>query len=94
MLIFFFSRDMVCVLIDRWYQHFFQSKDNSKFHKEIKKSKISDWTFEVLETIKKPSNYDKMSEMDNLIAEREQYYIEKYNSVNEGYNSIISKKIL
>jgi len=65
----------------RWYQHFFQSGDN-KFHTAIRESKISDWTFEIIEELK---TNDK-----KYLTEREQYWIDKYDSVDNGYNSVIA----
>lgn len=64
----------------RWYQHFFQVTD-TKFHKAVKESRPSDWTFEVLEVIYEP-------DYKSLLNEREQYWIEKHNSIEDGYNSV------
>jgi hypothetical protein len=71
----------------RWYQHFYQSKKkNTKFSNAIINSKLEDWIFEVVETLS-----NDMSEDD--IKKREQYWINKENSVTNGYNSINAKTI-
>ena len=71
----------------RWYQHFYQLKD-TKFHKEIKESKLSDWTFEILEEIKRNNINESMDEHDKKTLEIERYYINLYDTVNNGYNSL------
>lgn len=68
----------------RWYQHFFQSGEN-KFHLAIKSSKPSDWTFEVLEIIF-------LEDYKNFLNEREQFWIDHYDTLNSGYNSVKSAK--
>lgn len=70
----------------RWYQHFFQSSD-SKFHKEIKESPITNWTFEVIETIIIPEAIKSRADVDAFIILRERHYINFYNTIEEGYNS-------
>ena len=75
----------------RWYEHFFQGT-GPKFEEAINGSKYSDWTFEVLEVvdIKKPDNSflaegDREMRERNM-SEREQFYIDKYDSIKNGYN--------
>jgi hypothetical protein len=70
----------------RWYQHFFQGT-SSKFHEEVRNSKITDWSFEILEEIKTKKTKT-MDDFKAVINERERFYIDKFNSVNNGYNSI------
>lgn len=71
----------------RWYQHFFNAGEN-KFHQAIKSSKPSDWTFEVIEVI-----YDEKN-IKEILAQREQHWINHYDSIVNGYNSAIAKKEL
>lgn len=70
----------------RWYQHFFQSGDN-KFHLEIKSSKVTDWNFEVIEYIVIPEHFKTSKEIDQLIIERERYYIILFDAIDNGFNS-------
>jgi len=44
----------------------------------MRKSKITDWIFEVIEVVKDKSKLD----------ERESYYIKHYNSIKKGYNTL------
>jgi hypothetical protein len=78
----------------RWYQHFFQG-GNNKFHEAIRKSKISDCLFEIHEIIEFPENLreDKnlrtyLADREKFILERERYWINYFNSIENGYNSI------
>ena len=73
----------------RWYQHFFQGGDTD-FHKEIKTTKATDWIFEVIEIILIPENIKDPIEVEKLIREREQYYINLFDSINNGYNTLSS----
>lgn len=66
----------------RWYQHFFQNnRSSTKFKSAISNSNYEDWEFSILETIKHGSN--------DYIFSREKYWIEFYNSIENGYNSLI-----
>lgn len=67
----------------RWYQHWTKSK--TPFWKYFQKTKIADWTFEVLEELLYSTEYDK-------VLGKESYYIKKYNSIENWFNSLISKK--
>lgn len=72
----------------RWYQHFFQSsKSDTKFHDSIKNSNPTEWLFEVLEMIQDCKRTD-----DNLVLQREQYWINQYNSIETGFNTATACK--
>lgn len=65
----------------RWYQHRYQarhlsSSDKSYLHRSMNEHGVDNFTFEVIEEID-----------DNLLPEREQYWIDYYNSyIPNGYN--------
>lgn len=65
----------------RWWNHLKHS--NSPFGLYLQKSKLSDWTFEVLEEL--PSNIE-----DKEVFRIESNYINKYNSIINGFNTVIS----
>lgn len=65
----------------RWYQHLFHLT-GTKFHEAVKGSDIIDWKFEVLEVVKEK---EKMNE-------REQHWINHFNSISNGYNTATAKK--
>ena len=67
----------------RWYQHFYHGGD-CKFHKAIKESNIEDWQFSVVESVNIPNDRDR----DEYVAERERFWINKLNSIDDGYNSV------
>lgn len=69
----------------RWWQHFFHPTD-TKFHKAILETKISDWTFEIMETMESNAT-------DSEIAEKEQFFIDKFDSLLNGYNSTSASKM-
>lgn len=65
----------------RWWQHLSQSASPStKFHKAMSKTKITDWTFEVIAV---PEN---KTELDKLESD----FIEEYDSINKGYNTAVA----
>jgi hypothetical protein len=66
----------------RWWEHFKWGTTDSKFHSALKKSNITDWTFEVVETCS----------IDELDA-REAHYICEYDSIHNGYNTAGGKGI-
>lgn len=78
----------------RWYQHFFQPGDTA-FHQLIQASAITDWTFEVLEqihltiseTIRRGT-----PEYHQAVLQREQHWIDTYDTINNGLNSVVSVK--
>lgn len=73
----------------RWYQHFYHG-GSTKFHEAIKKSGKSGWAFEVIEVIDIPDSVTGL-EKSRLILARESYWIKYYNSIANGYNSVISQ---
>lgn len=67
----------------RWWQHLQHS--SSPFGLYLRTTKLDEWTFEVLEHFESSSNV-----LD--ILEIESGYIRKFDSINNGFNSVISKK--
>ncbi len=52
---------------------------------------MAGWTFEVIEMIEIPK--DAQSTLrHSIILERESFWINHYDSINNGYNTVISKK--
>lgn len=71
----------------RWYQHFYHG-GKSKFHSAIRSSKIEDWQFSILETVEiKPGD-----DRDEVVAIREQFWIDEYDAIKNGYNTATAKK--
>ena len=62
----------------RWWQHIKWGKSDCKFHDAIKKSKLTDWIFEVIEVLNSKEKLD----------EREAYYIKEFESIKKGYNTM------
>lgn len=75
----------------RWYQHFYQG-GGTKFHNAIQDSIITDWSFDIIEIINIPDHVKSIEEIGNLVFERESYWINHFDSVDNGYNSFFSKK--
>ncbi len=71
----------------RWWEHLCAAKAGSdiKFHVALNDSELTDWEFKIVEVIDIKDN--------KLILEREMYWINMYNSINDGYNSTASLKI-
>lgn len=67
----------------RWYQHFFQG-GSCKFHAAIRDSSLTDWEFKIIEEVFVPEGKDR----DEFVAERERYWINHFNSIDGGYNSV------
>ena len=67
----------------RWWNHLTHS--SSPFGIYLRQTKLSDWTFEVLEEL--PSNIS-----DSEVFKIESEYITKFNSINNGFNTLISNK--
>ena len=61
----------------RWWQHFKWGNSDCKFHNAIKNSKLTDWTFEIID----------VASSEDELNEKEAYYIKKFNSIDEGYNT-------
>lgn len=69
----------------RWWNHLKHS--NSPFGTYLQTTKLSDWTFEVLEEL--PSNI-----VDKEVFKIESKYINEFDSIVNGFNSVISNKNL
>lgn len=67
----------------RWWNHLTHS--SSPFGLYLRTTKLSDWIFEVLEEL--PSNID-----DSEVFRIESEYIIKFNSIDNGFNTVISNK--
>lgn len=67
----------------RWWNHLTHSC--SPFGTYLRKTKLSDWTFEVLEEL--PYNIS-----DSELLRIESEYIVKYDAINNGFNKTISNK--
>lgn len=67
----------------RWWNHLTHSK--SPFGLYLRTTSLSDWTFEVLEEL--PANVE-----DSKVFEVESKYIAQFDSIKNGYNSLISSK--
>lgn len=65
----------------RWWNHL--TKSSSPFGLYLRQTKLSDWTFEVLEEL--PSDIS-----DTEVFRIESDYIVKFDSINNGFNSLIS----
>ena len=68
----------------RWWNHL--TRSSSPFGLYLQKSKLSDWTFEVLEIL--PNNIS-----DSEVFRIESDYIKTFNSINNGFNSVMSKAL-
>jgi len=73
----------------RWYTHFFQ-RTSSKFHKAISTLPLTVWHFEILEVIIVPKELTDMADINRFILKKETDYIKQFDSINNGYNSLIS----
>lgn len=72
----------------RWWNHFYHPGD-TKFHKAIVDSNLTDWTFEVIEVINLAPNSTSKETHREILA-REQYWITKLDTIENGYNSVVS----
>lgn len=59
--------------------------DNMIFHKAIRKYGWNNFTYEVIFN----EEFDSLEKCQNKLNEMEQYFIAKYNSYNNGYNSTL-----
>ena len=66
--------------IFRWFQHF-KAQSGSYFHEAMKNSKITEWTYEVIDVLEEGSEKD--------LLELESKYIAEYNATDHefGYNT-------
>lgn len=69
----------------RWWNHLTHS--SSPFGQYLRTSKLSDWTFEVLEQL--PAETP-----DQEVFKTESNYIQKFDSIKNGFNTLISAKIV
>ena len=69
----------------RWWNHLKHS--SSPFGVYLRQTKLSDWTFEVLEEL--PCNM-----LDIEVFKVESKYINEFNSIKNGFNSVISNKVV
>lgn len=67
----------------RWWNHLTHS--SSPFGKYLKSTKLSDWTFEVLETL----SWDTP---DTDVFKVETSYMMELNSIENGFNTVVSSK--
>lgn len=67
----------------RWWNHLTHS--NSPFGIYLRQTKLNEWIFEVLEILPPETN-------ENEVFKIESKYIHKYDSINNGFNSLISNK--
>lgn len=74
----------------RWWQHFFHGTD-TKFHKAIADSKVTDCTFSVVEVID-IGIIGPNQDVQAWIRSREQHWIDTMDAINNGYNTAISAK--
>lgn len=68
----------------RWWQHLTNPSD-CKFHEAMKATPITDWEFSVLEVIVVPVD---CASKTAYITDRERHWIEAFNSVTQGYNTM------
>lgn len=81
----------------RWYQHFKRPYSGSKFHNAILDHDLSNWTFQVIELINDDAlekNKIPFSSKGLYINQREQFWINHYDSINNGYNTATANKEL
>lgn len=72
----------------RLYQHFFQKK-KTKLSTAIFSSKLTEWEIFIIEEIS-PEKEESYSETSKRVSKREQYWINHYDSIENGYNMINS----
>jgi hypothetical protein len=78
----------------RWWEHIKIAKAYSnatnKFHLALQNSSLTDWEFKIIEIVVYPEGVKIYSEMHKYILERETHWINKMDSINNGYNSVES----
>lgn len=67
----------------RWWNHLAHS--HSPFGTYLRQTKLSNWTFEVLEELPYETS-------DSELFKIESEYIVRFDSINNGFNTIISDK--
>lgn len=67
----------------RWYQHFYHGK-GTPFHLAIQESALTDWLFSVVEVVNPPKDAEPM----DYISSREAYWINHFDSIENGYNTM------
>lgn len=75
----------------RWYQHFFQG-GSSKFHQAISTSRATDWEFSIVEEITFPEEMRLDDHKREFMSQRETYWMREFDSIESGYNSLVSTK--
>lgn len=74
----------------RWHTHFFTPPETeTKFTQAIRAHKVTDWIFEIIEIVDIEKRIKKSHSIDSVMAERERFWIKKYNTINNGYNSLL-----
>lgn len=66
----------------RWFQHF-KSNNTKKFGIAIKNSHLEDWIFDVLKSVDRQQK----NENADILNELERHYINKFDCINNGYNT-------
>lgn len=67
----------------RWWDHL--TKNFTKFGKHLRETKLSDWNFEVLEELQSSFTAKNLFKIESD-------YIIRFDSINNGFNSLISNK--
>lgn len=65
------------------FREAFNEKTFSVFHKDIRKHGVESFESTLIETIER----EKQSDFELVMNQREQYYINYYNSIDNGYNT-------
>lgn len=73
----------------RWWNHISYPSE-CKFHAALKKYGLADWDFSVLEVIDYPEGVKGRAA---FITDRERHWIDTFNSVAEGYNTVLPSAI-
>jgi hypothetical protein len=71
----------------RWWQHI-KASDDCKFHKAMQGSCLTSWLFEIIEIVRLPEGTKLISDIDQILSEREMEWIRALNSVQNGYNTV------
>lgn len=69
----------------RWWEHIKGNGGAKSLKQRFDETPITDWVFEVIEVLEIKST-------QKYILERESYWIKYYNSIENGFNTIISNK--